>query len=175
MEANIRPMVRQILLERERLLRIAETLAERFMAEHRKSLKRDKSDWGAHGIRVRRNNASLSVQWFRSYFPLKPGGGRLIHNVYLKRGRGHKQTAYSFRGMRQWERTLAIELEEELAYIRARASQLTTLMKSVKAYKREADRYDQLYRATLEETDFVDLDENIEEAVEQALSGAGRE
>ena len=65
--------------------------------------------------------------------------------------------------------------EKKLAYIRARASQLTTLMKSVKAYKRDADRYDQLYVGTLEETDFVDLDENIEEAVEQALSGAGRE
>ncbi|MBS63454.1 A24 family peptidase [Salinisphaera sp.] len=37
MEANIRPMVRQILLERERLLRIAETRAEKFMAEHRKA------------------------------------------------------------------------------------------------------------------------------------------
>ena len=48
-------------------------------------------------------------------------------------------------------------------------------MKSVKAYKRDADRYDQLYVGTLEETDFVDLDENIEEAVEQALSGGGRE
>ncbi|WP_353163341.1 hypothetical protein [Salinisphaera shabanensis] len=50
MEANIRPMVRQILLERERLLRIAETLAERFMVEHRTR----------HPSST--NNASLSVQ-----------------------------------------------------------------------------------------------------------------
>ncbi len=66
MEADIRPIVRQILIERERLLRIAETLAQKFMAEHRKSLKREKSEWRAHGIRVRRNIASLSVQWSRS-------------------------------------------------------------------------------------------------------------
>ncbi|WP_353163343.1 hypothetical protein [Salinisphaera shabanensis] len=70
---------------------------------------------------------------------------------------------------------MAIELEEELAYISARASQLTTLMKSVKAYKREADRCDRHYSGTLDETDFVDLDENIEEAVEQALRGGSRE
>ena len=65
MEADIRTIVRQIPIERERLLRIAETLAEKFMAEHRKSLRREKREWRGHGIRVRRNNASLSVQWCR--------------------------------------------------------------------------------------------------------------
>lgn len=126
--------------EQERVLEIAETCAERFWTEHLKH-RGNKRERGKLGIRVRRMKVGVAAHWFTAaFFKTGKGGNAVTHNYIPLNGK-LRYTQRMLTGLKPWERALALELEEELAYVRAQSDALVRISKIAKAMdKRRTDR-----------------------------------
>ena len=126
--------------EQERLAEIAQACADRFWMEHIER-RDDKSERGKLGVRVKRKAVGVSAHWFNAvFYKTRQGGNGVTHNYIPLNGK-LRYTERMFKRVRPWEKKLALELEEELAYVRAQSDALVRISKIAKAMdKRRAER-----------------------------------
>ncbi len=126
--------------EQERLLEIAEDCANRFWTEHA-AHRGDKQERGRLGLRAERKTVGVSAHWFKAdFYKNRKGQNQVTHNYIPLNGK-LRYTQRMLTGLKPWERALALELEEELAYVRAQSDALVRISKIAKAMdKRRAER-----------------------------------
>lgn len=116
----------------------AQEVADQFWARHWEIKRtRPPSERGYLGVRVRRRDLHVAIEWFR----VRYGGGKRKGTPlfeYLRRGKGYAYPKSAFSGAwcKDWEREMAMELEEQFARLRQRVEMLTRMAR----YAREYDR-----------------------------------
>lgn len=118
--------------------RHASRLADEFWREHWS--RANSGERGYLGVRVRRRGLHIGIEWFRVRFRRTGRGGKLVRQFeYLRRGKALRYPAGVFGSWcRDWERRMALELEEEFWRLRMRIEALSRLARAVRDYDRVA-------------------------------------
>lgn len=128
--------------EQARLLESAEKLATQFWDEHYAHGK-DPKTRGRLGLRVRKLTVGVAADWFVASFFRRKDGTNGVKFDYVQRNGKTRCTERMFRGVRPWEKALALEMEETLGFVRAQSDALVRVAKMVQAIDRRRANFEE--------------------------------
>lgn len=92
-----------------------------------------KEQWGRYGVRVRRRQTSVSIDWYRMVFYGPPGDRRVTHN-HLKRGDATRYKRSTFKNAAAWEIEAIMAAEVQFDKIRRAADRLAAIGQQARYY-----------------------------------------